>query len=112
MPAHTSERTMRDVLAPLAAVALIAQAHPALAAPGVEIGTIYADGEDRGLGVRLHLHEPADRVYERWANIIGSDNPDSHTRLIDSQPAHRKTFGAFAVTPIELIGYPPAREKA
>ncbi|WP_274558001.1 hypothetical protein [Streptomyces spiramyceticus] len=113
MPARSEERTTRELLGPLAAVALISQTHPTLPAPSVELATVFTDSGDHGLGVRLHLHEPADGVYERWANIIGSDDPDSHTRhTAEGEVRRRKTYGFYGTTPIELTGYPPAGRDA
>ncbi|MEV0502089.1 hypothetical protein AB0I84_31470 [Streptomyces spectabilis] len=98
---------MRELLGPVAAVALIAQANPDLPAPGIEFATIIHNGEDRGLGVRLHLHQPAHGVYERWAHLIGSADPDSHTtNLTRCGTVCRRTYGSYADIPVEAMAYP------
>ncbi|WP_172387151.1 hypothetical protein [Streptomyces sp. MNP-20] len=97
---------MRELLGPVAAVALIAQANPDLSAPGIEFATIIHDGEDRGIGVRLHLHQPARGVYERWAHLIGSNDPDSHTTsLTRCGTVCRRTYGSYADIPVEAMAY-------
>ncbi|MFI9149449.1 hypothetical protein [Streptomyces sp. NPDC053367] len=109
MPMH---RSMRDLLGPVAAVALIAQLNPDLPAPDIEFADIYRDDMACGAGLRLHMHRPEPGVYERWAHLIGSDDPDSHT---DPRPSRRgtvcrRTYGNYAQVPIEAIAYLPAAQ--
>ncbi|MFD5428261.1 hypothetical protein [Streptomyces sp. NPDC127084] len=102
------EESMRQLLGPVAAVALIAQANPDLPAPRIEIAPIHRDvGNYSAVGVKLLMYQPEDGVYERWAHLIGSSDPDSHT---DPGPAQhnnkvRRTYGTYAATTIELIAY-------
>lgn len=105
MPTHENARNMRDLLGPVAAVALIAQANPKLPAPTIELTTIFTDDYD-GLGVKLVLHNVPNETYDRWANLIGSSDPDSHTRNRDDRTPVRRTYGSYANTPIELMGFP------
>ncbi|MCK7627258.1 hypothetical protein MUU72_29885 [Streptomyces sp. RS10V-4] len=109
------DRSMRDLLGPVAAVALIAQVNPDLPAPSIEFAAIYNDALELGMGVRLHLHQPHAGVYERWAQLIGSNNPDSHTDFVPTARGNvvRRTFGSYADIPIEAVAYlPPATPRA
>lgn len=101
------DRSMRDLLGPVAAVALIAQLNPDLPAPSIEFTAVYNDAVELGMGVRLHLHQPRDGVYERWAQLIGSNDPDSHTDLVPTARGNvvRRTFGSYADIPIEAVAY-------
>ncbi|MGM9465356.1 hypothetical protein [Streptomyces murinus] len=108
------DRPMRDLLGPIAAVALIAQLNPDLPAPSIEFAHVYPDGQEHGMGVRLHLHHPQEGVYERWANLIGSSDPDSHS---DAAPTARgsvirRTFGRYADVLIEAIAVSPVEPRA
>ncbi|MEU4166163.1 hypothetical protein AB0F46_04655 [Streptomyces sp. NPDC026665] len=102
-------RTMREMLGPIAAVALIAQLNPDLPAPGIEFAAIFYDGRDRGMGVRLHMHQPPAGVYERWAYLIGSNDPDSHTDPVATAQGtlSRRTYGSYANIPVEAVAYIP-----
>ncbi|MEU2558412.1 hypothetical protein ABZ626_03555 [Streptomyces longispororuber] len=105
---------MRELLGPVAAIALIAQANPDLPAPSIEFATVFPDDADGALGVRLHLHEPAAGVYERWAALIGSDDCDSHTRPAQSRSdtTCRRTYGHYAGVYVEAVAYlPPCAER-
>ncbi|MFE9553136.1 hypothetical protein ACFYOD_06590 [Streptomyces sp. NPDC006703] len=102
-------RPMRELLGPVAAVALIAQLNPDLPAPGIEFATIFHDGAEYGLGVRLRINKPADGVYERWASLIGSTDPDSHTNPTPTPQGNlcRRTYGSYADIPVEAVAYVP-----
>ncbi|MFJ3229949.1 hypothetical protein [Streptomyces sp. NPDC086787] len=102
-------RSMRELLGPVAAVALIAQLNPDLPAPGIEFAAIFHDGVEYGMGVRLHMHQPPAGAYERWAHLIGSDDPDSHTNPSTTAQGSlcRRTFGSYADIPVEAIAYVP-----
>lgn len=108
----TRERSMLEILGPVAAITLIAHHNPDLSVPGIEFTDIYNDRGALGYGLRLHLHEPRPGVYERWAHLIGSDDPDSHT---DSEPTSRgtvcrRTYGTYADIPVEVTAFLPAEE--
>ncbi|MFE7129314.1 hypothetical protein ACFVIM_00445 [Streptomyces sp. NPDC057638] len=105
----TGHRTVRDLLNPVAAVALIAQTHPDLPAPVIEVAPIIRDRKDLGTGIRLQMHWPEDGIYERWANLVGSDDPDSHTSRLRTGAGNvvRRTFGTYGCVPIEVIAYLP-----
>jgi hypothetical protein len=105
----SDDATMRALLGPVAAVALIAQANPDLPAPSIEITRVFPEGEDSCLGIRLIMHHPADGVYERWAHLIGSDDPDSHTNPEPrSETVCRRTYGRYAQIPVEAMAFVPA----
>lgn len=104
------DRQMRDLLGPVAAVALIAQLNPDMPVPGIEFAPVFDGYRELGMGVRLHLHQPAPGAYERWAHLIGSDDPDSHT---NSNPTTRgsvvrRTYGTYADIPIEAVAFVPS----
>lgn len=103
----THNRPMRELLGPVAAVALIAQLNPDLPAPGIEFAAIFHDGTEYGMGVRLHMHQPPEGVYERWAHLIGSDDPDSHTNPVTTAQGNlcRRTYGTYADIPVEAVAY-------
>ncbi|KAB1989824.1 hypothetical protein ACWD4F_07500 [Streptomyces aureus] len=102
-------RSMREMLGPIAAVALIAQLNPDLPAPGIEFAVIFHDGVEYGMGVRLHMHQPPAGVYERWACLIGSTDPDSHTDPATTAQGtlSRRTYGSYANIPVEAVAYIP-----
>lgn len=102
-------RSMRELLGPVAAVALIAQLNPDLPAPGIEFADIFHDGVEYGAGLRLHMHQPQPGVYERWAHLIGSNDPDSHTDPVPTNRGTlcRRTYGNYADIPVEAISYVP-----
>ncbi|KPI32321.1 hypothetical protein [Streptomyces scabiei] len=102
-------RSMRELLGPVAAVALIAQLNPDLPAPGIEFAAIFHDGVEYGMGVRLHMHQPQAGVYERWAHLIGSSDPDSHTNPSTTAQGNvcRRTYGTYADIPVEAVAYVP-----
>ncbi|MGW6393289.1 hypothetical protein ACWFR1_22910 [Streptomyces sp. NPDC055103] len=103
------DREMRDLLGPVAAVALIAQLNPDLPVPSIEFAPVFEGGRELGMGVRLHLHQPGEGAYERWAHLIGSDDPDSHTNFTPTARGNvvRRTFGAYADIPVEAVAYVP-----
>ncbi|MER6329110.1 hypothetical protein ABT298_07180 [Streptomyces sp. NPDC001034] len=104
-----NNRSMRELLGPVAAVALIAQLNPDLPAPGIEFAAIFYDGVEYGMGVRLHMHRPQEGVYERWAHLIGSNDPDSHTNPATTVRGNlcRRTYGSYADIPVEAVAYVP-----
>ncbi|MFF8990059.1 hypothetical protein ACF09H_08950 [Streptomyces sp. NPDC014983] len=104
-----NNRSMRELLGPVAAVALIAQLNPDLPAPGIEFAAIFYDGVEYGMGVRLHMHRPQEGVYERWAHLIGSNDPDSHTNPATTGQGNRcrRTYGSYADIPVEAVAYVP-----
>ncbi|MFE4305621.1 hypothetical protein [Streptomyces sp. NPDC056891] len=109
------DRQMRDLLGPVVAVALIAQLNGDLPVPSISFEVIFDGGRELGMGVRLHLHHPVHGAYERWAHLIGSDSPDSHTDFTPTTRGNviRRTFGAYADIPVEVIAYvPPAQPVA
>ncbi|MFE5970110.1 hypothetical protein [Streptomyces sp. NPDC056463] len=108
------DRQMRDLLGPVAAVALIAQLNGDLPVPSISFEAIFDGGRELGMGVRLHLHHPDHGAYERWAHLIGSDNPDSHTDFTPTTRGNviRRTFGAYADIPVEVIAYVPPAQPA
>ncbi|WP_327413838.1 hypothetical protein [Streptomyces sp. NBC_01233] len=102
-----TDLTMRDLLAPVAAIALIAQANPDLPVPRIDLGPVFDDTDAHSIGVHLYFDQPAPGTYERWANLIGSENPDSHTRPSSAYPNTliRRTYGAYAGVAIEATAH-------
>ncbi|MFE3577969.1 hypothetical protein [Streptomyces vinaceus] len=102
-----TDLTMRDLLAPVAAIALIAQANPDLPLPRIGLGPVWDDTDAHPLGVQLYFDRPATGTYERWAALIGSDNPDSHTRPSNRYPnaVVRRTYGTYAGVVIEAVAH-------
>ncbi|WP_411142294.1 hypothetical protein [Streptomyces sp. x-80] len=109
-----NNRSMRELLGPIAAVALIAQLNPDLPAPGIEFAAIFYDGVDYGMGVRLHMHRPREGVYERWVHLIGSNDPDSHTNPATTAQGNPccRTYGSYADIPVEAVAYVPHAPRA
>ncbi|GAO08665.1 putative membrane-bound nitrate reductase [Streptomyces lydicamycinicus] len=103
------DRSMRELLGPVAAVALIAQLNPDLPAPRIEFAPIHHDNGEYSAGVRLLMYKPEDGVYERWAHLIGSSDPDSHTDPTPTPQGNlcRRTYGDYADIPVEAVAYVP-----
>ncbi|UNO42181.1 hypothetical protein [Streptomyces sp. MST-110588] len=104
-----NNRSMRELLGPVAAVALIAQLNPDLPAPGIEFAPIFHGGVEYGMGIRLHMYRPQEGVYERWAHLVGSNDPDSHTNPATTAQGNlcRRTYGSYANIPVEAVAYVP-----
>ncbi|WP_328925547.1 hypothetical protein OG429_13410 [Streptomyces sp. NBC_00190] len=102
-----TDLTMRDLLAPVAAIALIAQANPDLPVPRIDLGPVYDDTDAHRIGVQLYFDRPSTGTYERWAALIGSENPDSHTRPSNAYPNAivRRTYGTYAGVVIEAVAH-------
>ncbi|WP_314250870.1 hypothetical protein OG280_26385 [Streptomyces virginiae] len=102
-----TDLTMRDFLAPVAAIALIAQANPDLPVPRIDLGPVFDDKDDHAMGVHLYFDRPTPGAYERWANLIGSEDPDSHTRPSSTyaNTIIRRTYGTYAGVPIEAVAH-------
>ncbi|MEW1804207.1 hypothetical protein ACIGO7_07890 [Streptomyces virginiae] len=102
-----TDPTMRDLLAPVAAIALIAQANPDLPVPRIDLGPVFDDNDHHRLGIQLYFDRPATGIYERWAALIGSEDPDSHTRPSNAYPDAivRRTYGTYAGVVIEAVAH-------
>ncbi|MFB7442882.1 hypothetical protein ACFC01_32015 [Streptomyces mirabilis] len=102
MPHPTTARPMRQALQPMIAGAVLASAHPGLAADSIEVDHLGIATGDDPLGLRVFLYHPGNDVYEQWARAI--DATDFGAPRPTSRPgelSHSMT-GRIGATPVEV----------